>query len=74
MSKAPLRELWQRWRAGQVRRRIERATQASLRGLDGRMLRDLGLDRSQIESIAVAAARLGREQHGATLPELNAQG
>ena len=74
MSKAPLRELWQRWRVCQVRRRIERDTQASLRGLDGRMLHDLGLDRSQIESIAVAAAGLGRERQGATLPELNAQG
>jgi uncharacterized protein YjiS (DUF1127 family) len=74
LSKAPLRDLWQRWRASQVRRRIERETQASLRGLDGHMLHDLGLDRSQIESIAVAAAGLVRERQGATLPELNAQG
>jgi uncharacterized protein YjiS (DUF1127 family) len=40
-----------------VRRRLDSATQIALRNLDNRNLHDLGLDRSQISSIAAEAAR-----------------
>ena len=51
-----LRAFWQRARASWARRRIERATRVELRSLDCRALRDLGLDRSQIPSVAAAVA------------------
>jgi uncharacterized protein YjiS (DUF1127 family) len=52
-----LRALWERALARRARRRIERETRAELYGLDCRALRDLGLDRSQIPSVAAAVAR-----------------
>ncbi len=54
-----LQDVWQSLRAGWARRRIERDTLAELHSLDGRALHDLGLDRSQIPSLAAAAARFG---------------
>lgn len=45
-----LRELWQRLRADGQRRRIERDTRAKLRGLDGRMLRDLGAGHRSVDA------------------------
>ncbi len=51
-----LRALWRRLRADRRRRRLERAVAATLRALDDRTLRDLGLDRSRIPSLAVDAA------------------
>lgn len=63
----PWRELWLRLRADRRRRRIERDTRAELQGLDGRMLRDLGLDQGQIPWIARAAAGHGRAMHAAAL-------
>jgi len=48
---------WQSLRARWARRRIEANTRAELHGLDERDLRDLGLDRSQIPSIAASVAR-----------------
>ncbi len=55
MSGGP-RALWGRLRAGWRRQRIEDATRATLRALDDRVLHDLGLDRSEIPSVAAAAA------------------
>lgn len=54
-----LQAAWLRLCAGWARRRIDRDTQAALHALDGRALHDLGLDRSQIPSLAAAAARFG---------------
>jgi uncharacterized protein YjiS (DUF1127 family) len=54
-----LQDFWRSLRAAWARRRIERDTQAELHALDGRALHDLGLDRSQIPSLAAAAARFG---------------
>lgn len=54
-----LQDVWRSLRASWTRRRIERDTQAELDALDGRALHDLGLDRSQIPSLAAAAARFG---------------
>ncbi len=51
-----LRALWGRLHAGWRRRRIEDATRATLRALDDRVLHDLGLDRSEIPSVAAAAS------------------
>jgi uncharacterized protein YjiS (DUF1127 family) len=42
------RDLLARWR----RRRLARATRRALGAVDDRLLRDLGLDRSQIASVA----------------------
>lgn len=47
---------WQILRDSWVRRRIEAQTRAELHGLDERGLRDLGLDRSQIPSVAATVA------------------
>ena len=40
---------------GWQRRRLQRATQVALAELDVRVLRDIGLDRSEIPSLALAA-------------------
>jgi uncharacterized protein YjiS (DUF1127 family) len=69
----PLRELWQRLRADRQRRRIERDTRAELLGLDGRMLRDLGLDRGQIPRIARAVAGHGHAVHVAASRGIGAE-
>lgn len=42
--------LWSRWEAYWTRR-AKRATVALLRGLDDRVLHDIGIDRSEIESV-----------------------
>ena len=49
---AALRSDWRR-------RRSERATRVALDALDGHLLQDLGFDRSEIPSIAVAAGGYG---------------
>ena len=54
-----LQAYWQRARASWARRRIEKATRVELHRLDDRALRDLGLDRSQIPSVAEAVGRCG---------------
>jgi len=54
-----LQAFWQRTRASWARRRIEKATRVELHRLDDRALRDLGLDRSQIPSVAEAVGRCG---------------
>lgn len=51
-----LRALWRRLRADRRRRSVEGATRVTLYALDDRVLRDLGLDRSEIPSVAAAAA------------------
>jgi len=57
---------WQCLRVRWERRRIEAQTRAELHGLDERGLRDLGLDRSQIPSVAAAVAgRIGARVHDA---------
>jgi uncharacterized protein YjiS (DUF1127 family) len=47
-----------RLRAAYLQHSEARATDRALRGLDARMLRDIGLDRSEIGSIAAEAAGL----------------
>jgi uncharacterized protein YjiS (DUF1127 family) len=42
--------IWSRWEAYWTRR-AKRATVALLRGLDDRVLHDIGIDRSEIESV-----------------------
>jgi uncharacterized protein YjiS (DUF1127 family) len=42
--------------AGWQHRRLQRATHIALAALDARVLRDIGLDRSEIPSLALAAA------------------
>ena len=53
--------LTQRAWAAYRTRRAEHATIAMLRALDDRALRDIGIDRSEIESV-VYAARADREE------------
>jgi uncharacterized protein YjiS (DUF1127 family) len=62
-----LRDFWQRLRADRQRRR-----RAELRRLDGRMLRDIGLDRGQISWIARAAG-YGGAVYVATLRGIGAE-
>jgi uncharacterized protein YjiS (DUF1127 family) len=52
-----LQAWWRARHAARTQRHIERTTELALRRLDGRVLRDLGLDRSQIESVSAAVAR-----------------
>lgn len=66
LGSGPMQACWQRLRLRWVRRRIEAQTRAELQGLDERGLRDLGLDRSQIPSVAASVAgRLGARGHDA---------
>lgn len=58
----PQRETWSRWLRAGIRQmwrawllhRAAKATAAALHGLDDRMLHDIGLDRSEIGSVAAA--------------------
>lgn len=51
-----IKALWVRWRALQERR----AAIAALANLDDRMLKDMGIERSQIATIVNQGARRGR--------------
>ncbi|PZO67799.1 MAG: hypothetical protein DI498_02110 [Paracoccus denitrificans] len=45
------------WKTAAARRKVYRRTVRELRGLSGRELADIGLNRSMIRSVAVDAAR-----------------
>lgn len=60
--------LWATARAHSARRRTEATTRLALRVLDDRGLHDLGLDRSQIPSVAAAVARRSRAQRAGPSP------
>jgi uncharacterized protein YjiS (DUF1127 family) len=52
---------WLHAHAMWVRRRLYRATQNALRDLDSRTMHDLGLDRSEISSVAAEVAHIHAE-------------
>jgi len=52
------KDLWRAYR----RRRAERATIAALQGLNDNVLHDIGIDRSEIESVVRTRSK-GRLQH-----------